>query len=73
MARSIPGTRPDKARVVCGNCGHVFEPRGNPCNVAPNQRVRAKCPDCPVNGVVYHNQYGYISGTTGEIRIDERE
>lgn len=72
MPRNVPGVRPDKAVITCGNCGHEFEARGNPCNVAPNQRVPAKCPDCPVNGVVYHNQYGHIAGTSGEISVDEK-
>jgi len=66
----IPGVRPDKATVYCGNCGCEFDPRGNPCNVAPNQRVPVDCPECPVRGVIFHNRFSYMDRYTGDIEIE---
>ena len=68
-SKSVPGIRPDKATVVCNNCGHKFSPKGNPCNVHPNAQVPAKCPDCPVNATVIHNEFSYISGTYGDVSV----
>lgn len=73
MSVSGDAIRPDKARIVCENCGHEFEARGNPMRVVPHEKVPANCSQCPVNGTIVHDERGYISHAIGDIRVERQE